>query len=220
MKSWQLELSSESGWIIIRFSTFPESVESNVLVDTLIRAFVCIEIPSTVRDRVERLQLQLADLGVTISWVKKGNFHITLKFLGEISAGQTEDACRVVAEAASRVESFDLELNGIGAFPNQHKPRTLWIGCRATILLEELFKSIEEKFVPLGFPRKPGWPTPHLTIGRIKSLQKTALLVRALEGVEFHSDPFRVQEAILMKSELKGAGAVYSPIQSFPFKRM
>ena len=89
--------------------------------DTLVRTFVCIEIPPVVRDGIEELQRQLANSGITVSWVKKTNLHVTLKFLGEISACQIEDVCSAVSEAASRVESFDLELKAIGSFPNQSK---------------------------------------------------------------------------------------------------
>src|SRR5262245_55594894 len=97
-------------------------------MDQTIRTFVCVEIPPSIRDRVEQLQRQLAALRADVSWTKTSNLHLTLKFLGHISAAQLDSVCRIVQQAASDREFFDLELNGTGSFPNPRNPRVLWIG--------------------------------------------------------------------------------------------
>ena len=54
--------------------------------------------------------------------------HLTLKFLGDVPDTETPDICRVVAAAAAEFEPFEIICRGAGAFPDIHRPQTLWIG--------------------------------------------------------------------------------------------
>jgi 2'-5' RNA ligase len=188
-------------------------------MDQTIRTFVCVEIPATVRDRIEQLQRQLAGLRAEVSWIKKSNLHLTLKFLGHISAAQVESVCRIVEQAGSGSKSFDLQLSGTGTFPNQRNPRVLWIGLAETPqVFKELYNAIDLGLSNAGFSRESRPFAPHLTIGRVKSNRNVLALVQALRAAGFHSEPFSVREVVVMKSLLKSSGAIYNPIQTFPLK--
>ena len=188
-------------------------------MDQTIRTFVCVEIPVSVRDRIEQLQRQLAAMRADVSWTKKSNLHLTLKFLGHISAAQVENVCRIVQQAASGSESFDLQLSGTGSFPNQRNPRVLWIGlAEAPQVFKELYTSIDFGLSSVGFPRESRPFAPHLTIGRVKSNRNVASLVQPLIAGGFHSEPFGIRDVVVMKSQLKSSGAIYSPIRIFPLK--
>jgi len=184
-----------------------------------IRTFVCVEIPAKVRDRIEQLQRQLAVLKADVGWTKKSNLHLTLKFLGHISAAQVESVCRIVQQAASGSAFFDLQLNGTGSFPNQRNPRVLWIGpAEVPQVFKELYDSIDIGLSSVGFPRESRPFAPHLTLGRVKSNRNVASLVEALMAAGFQSEPFGIREVVVMKSQLKTSGAIYSPIKIFPLK--
>jgi 2'-5' RNA ligase len=184
-----------------------------------IRTFVCVEIPATVRDRLEQLQRRLAALKADVSWTKKSNLHLTLKFLGHISAAQVESVCRIVQEAASGSAFFDLHLNGTGSFPNQRNPRVLWVGlAEVPQVFKELYNSIDIGLSSIGFPRESRPFAPHLTFARVKSNRNVASLVEALIAGGFQSEPFAIREVVVMKSQLKTSGAIYSPIKIFPLK--
>jgi 2'-5' RNA ligase len=184
-----------------------------------IRSFVCIEIPSPVSSQIEELQGQLASSRADVSWVKKTNVHLTLKFLGNISPYQVEDVCRSLSQITEQAAPLDLRIGGTGCFPNDRNPRIIWVGLvNSSPRLRELHSSIDRELSKLGFAGESRPFSPHLTIGRVKSRRNTVALAERLKTCEFRSEPFAVDQIILMKSELKSSGAVYSPIRKFALK--
>jgi 2'-5' RNA ligase len=70
---------------------------------------------------------------------------------------------------------------------------------------------VEEQMVRLGFAQGDRSFTPHLTLGRIKSIRSRESWVHALEEISGLTLPeFDVTAISVMKSELKPAGAVYT----------
>ena len=59
-------------------------------------------------------------------WVARSNFHITLKFLGETPRDDIPRLVETVETVCRGVRPFDLELGGLGGFPNLRKPRVLF----------------------------------------------------------------------------------------------
>lgn len=60
--------------------------------------------------------------------VPAANFHITLAFLGKISAKQLDGICTEV-DQISDIPTFDVLLNQVGYWS---KPKALWLGCHET----------------------------------------------------------------------------------------
>jgi 2'-5' RNA ligase len=176
------------------------------------RTFICLELPEAVRVQAEELQRRLASLGDKIRWVNPRNLHLTLRFLGEISRSQVETVCLAVRCAAARVEAFSIHLSGTGSFPSPRRPRAFWIGVAEASDLIRLYDAVEEELVSAGFPRETRPFSPHLTLGRVRVDRSSARLGEALAGAEFDAAPFPVTEVTVMKSDLKGSGAVYTPI--------
>lgn len=184
-----------------------------------IRTFVCVEVSAAARERIEQLQHRLARSSAEVSWVKKANLHLTLKFLGEIPQAQVERAGAVLKEVAAGRSCFELQFGGTGSFPHARNPRILWVGLvQGLETLKELQHAVDTGLSTAGFARETRPFTPHLTIGRVKSGRNAAPLVQALLAAGFHSAPFRVSELVLMRSELKSSGAVYTPLQVFDLK--
>ncbi|MFQ6117437.1 MAG: RNA 2',3'-cyclic phosphodiesterase, partial [Candidatus Bipolaricaulia bacterium] len=85
------------------------------------RTFFCIELDDEVKEGLEGIiqSLKRDELwrATRVSWVKRENLHITLKFLGEIAPERVEEL-RLAAEVVSEgLEPFSLELDLLGAFP-------------------------------------------------------------------------------------------------------
>ena len=91
----------------------------------LIRSFVAVKVPGNVADELENFLAELRPLA-KIRWVRRSQFHITLKFLGENTREVTEDV-KEALEAVKNFEPFTVELSYIGAFPNLNAPRVLWL---------------------------------------------------------------------------------------------
>jgi 2'-5' RNA ligase len=104
----------------------------------MIRLFVAVELPETVRDRL--LTLEGGVPGAR--WVNEDQMHLTLRFIGEVDDNVAND----VDDALSgiRAPGFELELSGVGEFGGKN-PRALWAGVRPNPALLHLQKKLQKK---------------------------------------------------------------------------
>jgi 2'-5' RNA ligase len=175
-----------------------------------VRSFVCIEIPEAIKTRIGDLQRQLHGGLTRVTWVKPWNVHLTLRFLGHIKQSRITKVTEAIRRSASGVPPFELEVGGTGCFPSARAPKILWVGLtsvpdEATRLRAALDRELEK----IGIERDSKRFSPHLTIGRIRSVQGGASLGQQLTGVRFEPERFQVSEFILMRSDLKPSGPVY-----------
>lgn len=186
--------------------------------DTPIRSFIAIELPADVRSELEKLQGSLKSARFDFArWVPAENIHVTLKFLGNISPARVNDIVDVVKELSREFEPFELEIGGIGAFPNLKRPRVLWIGLGGDIdRLQTLQGSLEERLARLGFTKESRGFTPHLTLARLRENmspeQRRAFSDLIAGRSVWLGCRFVVDCISLMKSQLLPSGAVYTRI--------
>ena len=130
------------------------------------RLFVALNFPKKERDRIYRTAKVLREIGLPVRWVDPENYHVTLKFLGNV----TEDRIAEVEEALNRVASttsgIDLSVEGFGAFPTIRRPNIIWIGVEPTPSLRCLKQDLEWALTNCGFARETRAFHPHLTLGR------------------------------------------------------
>ena len=178
----------------------------------VVRTFICIEIPQSIKGRINRLQEILRQLDAQISWTKPSNIHLTLKFLGGVEAARIERVKKALERAANGIGPFEVEVSGSGCFPSARSPRVLWVGfSNVPELLQHLYSNIEDELAREGFEREKRKFSPHLTIGRIRAPRNSARVAEALIASGFESEAFIATEVILMRSDLKPAGSIYTP---------
>jgi 2'-5' RNA ligase len=188
-------------------SEVPDSQSANV-----IRTFVCIEIPDSIKSRVTNLQETLRNIGDRVSWTKPSNINITLKFLGDVEASRIEGAANAIERAAHKISPFEIEIGGVGCFPSTRSPKVFWIGVsNMPQPLQTLHSNIEDELERLGFKRENRKFSPHLTMGRVRGPHNSARLAEALIATGFESETFTATELILMRSDLDSAGSIYTP---------
>lgn len=178
------------------------------------RTFIAIEIPEETKRAMAEVQARLKGSGAEANWTRPEGIHLTLKFLDEVPEERVSEITAALTQAAYGRGRFRLQVAGIGVFPNEKKPRVVWIGISGELdKLRKLQASVEEQMVLLGFQPEDRRFTPHLTLGRIKHLLLRGSWMRALEGVKDIELPgFEVAAISLMKSELQPTGAVYTEI--------
>ena len=177
-----------------------------------IRTFICIEVPQTVKERIESLQRMLRINNAQISWVKPSNIHLTIKFLGDVPLSKTESVRDNVERAAKGLGEFDIEVSTTGCFPSARSPRVLWVGLgNMPDGLKQLHANVESELARAGFPREQKRFSPHLTIGRVRSPQNAARTAEDLIAQGFAPETFRATEVIVMRSELNSSGSIYTP---------
>lgn len=180
----------------------------------MIRAFIAVELPEEVKSQVEAFQNRLRPSGADVSWVKDQNLHLTLKFLGDIEESTISSLKERLGPAVQPHQVFSLRLEGIGAFPSTTSPRVLWLGIgdgKETLLA--LASSVEKVCSDLGLPKEERPFSAHLTIGRVRSRDRLAALVKQLQTAEFQgSSPAPVNHLTLFQSTLSPHGPTYTPL--------
>lgn len=186
-----------------------------------IRAFIAIELPSTIREQLNQIEQQIKDRAgdsarKAVRWVPASNMHLTLKFLGEVSTANIQALASVLEREAARHSAFDLEVSGLGAFPNPRRPRVIWIGIGNQPRLATLQRAIESETSALGYPPEERPFSPHLTLGRIAQNARpdeVNQVARALGEIEVGLlGSVHVKEVHLFKSDLQPGGAVYTSL--------
>lgn len=175
------------------------------------RAFIAIDLDEAIKSELSALVRRAARSRAEVRWVKLQGMHLTLKFLGEVSAdsdvARLEKALRAAVQGTER---FELTLYGTGAFPDLHKPRVLWVGVKPCPALDFLQGRVESFLEQEGFPRDERPFKPHLTLGRVKGrsgLESALGELRKNETRTFGS--MRVSRLSLFESRLKPDGAEY-----------
>ena len=194
-----------------------------------IRAFIAIELPLEVRQRLDEisqtLQTRCFEMGGkstrrAVRWVPAENIHLTLKFLGEVSSGSVQELARMLRVEAVRHPSFQISVNGIGTFPNIRRPRVIWAGSEVPPELTTLQEAIETGTRALGYPSEERPFSPHLTLGRVSqnaSSREVGLISQALSELNVGSlGEMVVRDFHLFQSDLRPSGAVYTSLHTFP----
>jgi RNA 2',3'-cyclic 3'-phosphodiesterase len=181
----------------------------------MIRTFLAIRPADHVIDEVAAMQAKLGDAGADVRWIARDSMHLTIHFLGDVREAELAEIERGLAEGLAAVVPFDLECRGLGVFPNQKRPRVVWVGLDGEGL-ERLAESVETVLSPLGFPPQERDFTPHITIGRVRSARGSENLVRALKAnAESSFGTSRIDFVTLYKSQLRAEGSVYTPLATF-----
>ncbi len=179
----------------------------------MIRAFIAIVIDPQIVRQIARAIATLRPQLTGIRWVPQTNFHLTLKFLGDIDEGKIEPIAQALQRYVHPFSCFAINAKGLGVFPGVNRPRILWVGLEATGL-PALASSIERALEPLGFEHDTKEFKPHLTIGRWRRFDGSSqALGKELELWDKHEfGRFEVREVVLFQSVLKPDGAVYTPL--------
>lgn len=183
-------------------------------MSTAIRAFVAVNLPPGVIDLAAGLQSALKARGLRLRWVRPQSIHLTLKFLGDISADDASAAGQAIQRAGRGIPPLELTAQGLGVFPGIKKPRVFWIGLGGQLeVLRLLYSKIEDEFAAMGFARERRGFTAHLTLARFRQGHRAAELLQAIESLgSYEPKPFAADRLVLYKSDLRPEGALYTPL--------
>lgn len=175
------------------------------------RTFIAVVASPEVRQAAVKVAAILRPSAGDLSWVTSENLHWTLQFLGDVEQLEIPGLCNAVSAAVGELESFDLEVRGVGAFPAADRPKTLWLGAGAGAqAMIALHAAIQRKLDRLGYRSEARRYVPHLTLGRAGRNSTPRDLVRELAGLaDFDAGTMLVDEVTIFSSELKSDGPVY-----------
>lgn len=176
------------------------------------RLFTALALPQAVA-----VDLAIVQGGVPgARWVPQENFHITLRFIGEVDARTADEVAGALAGLSAA--PFDLRLKGCGVF-GKDAPRSVWIGVEADPALATLAAKIDRACHRLGLRADARRFMPHVTLARLKDADPAKVQRYVEEHGLFATPPFRVEAFGLYSSTLGSEGAVYTLEETYPLTR-
>ena len=184
----------------------------------LLRLFVALEPPDSVRRRLGALQAELkraaGPAADDAKWVAAENLHLTLQFLGGVPEERRGAVEAAIGEAAATASPLHLDVHGAGAFPSGRRARVLWAGIQGDVApLGALVLELGRRLAALGFPSEERPFSAHLTLARARDPRGlpglAAALARCAEGP---SARWPVQEVVLFQSHLSSRGPRYEAL--------
>ena len=144
------------------------------------RAFLAIELPKPIREALYSTLNEIRKMPLPIAWVPVQNYHLTLRFLGDIdqqflsrfqAAWELESQRHLThPQLHPPAGGIPVQVAGTGVFPSVRKPKVLWVGLEDPgRRLTQLSLAINAILLDLGYPDENRPFTPHLTVGRVRS---------------------------------------------------
>ncbi len=180
------------------------------------RLFIGLTFPKKQRERIHRAARVLREEELPVRWVNLENYHVTLKFLGEVRPEAVPSIEAAMVKVASATASFSTEFGGFGAFPTIRQPRMLWLGVGATAALRCLKQDIEWAMGDCGFEAETRSFHPHITLGRADARGGAGAfrgLDQLVAEMEFSAE-VKVRSIDRIRSHLSKHGARYSVVSS------
>jgi 2'-5' RNA ligase len=181
-----------------------------------IRSFLAFDIENdTVLNRLAAAQKLLIQTGADLKLVEPQNIHITIRFLGNITQATAEKIFNEMKQV--QFIPFNVQIKGVGAFPNPNYPRVVWAGITTGAdQLKSVFSQLEPRLRGLGFtPDQKGF-SPHLTIARVRSGRNKQQLAKFItENANYEFGTVNAKCLRLKKSDLTPRGPVYSTLKEF-----
>ncbi len=145
------------------------------------RVFVALRLPEEVRAALSRVRRRLESVGARVGWVNEADFHLTLAFIGDLEADEVAVLGAALDEALRGIAPFRMEIIGTGWFGSRGAPRVLWAGVAGPPAeLLALHDRVADALRRRKFPVEERAFRPHITLGRVRSVQRAAALTAAM----------------------------------------
>jgi RNA 2',3'-cyclic 3'-phosphodiesterase len=176
------------------------------------RLFVALAMPEEIAAELDRLCVGLPG----VRWTEPEDFHLTLRFIGEVDHPTFYEIGEVLASIS--LAPFDLVLRGLGTFPPRGAPHTLWVGVEPNEGLQLLRRRIDRSLREIGLEPERRNFMPHVTIGRFREVPPedrfgSWIARRSL----FRTTGFPVSSFNLFSSVLRSDGALHHVEASYDF---
>ncbi len=184
------------------------------------RLFAALDLPANVLEALAEVMARLREAlpRQSVRWARPNGIHLTVRFYGETQMEQVTALQDSLTKATAGLGPIELELNGLGVFPNAVAPRVIWAGVAGDVdSAQKIQTALESDARALGLRPETRPFTPHLTLGRVNPLRASdkQKLNQRLKATPIKSPGrFVVNRLSLIKSELKPMGAVYTSLFS------
>jgi len=147
-------------------------------------------------------------------WITPENYHLTLRFIGDID----DDVAREIAGMLGRVHRrpFELRLDGLSSFGGR-KPRAVVAAATPVPALMELQAEQERLLQRLGLEPEGRKYTPHVTLARLRDSSSHQVADYLAARGHYRSPAFAVSRFVLFSSRASVGGGPYVVEAAYPF---
>jgi 2'-5' RNA ligase len=187
-----------------------------------LRLFIALAVPEAVKEEILRVREQFRRVlpEGCARWTPPEQWHLTLKFLGEVDGARVDALTEAVRAAGRQFAPLRLRAVGAGCFPDGRFPRVVWIGVRdETDRLAALARAIETVTADFTAAAREGPFTGHITLARIKRLNRPqaeglASLTGRMSARVFGE--WTADGVAILRSELAAVGARHTCLAWMP----
>ena len=154
------------------------------------------------------------------SWYEPTDYHITLKFLGDVNEADQVHLMEAAEPIAAQTPPFLVEAKPFGAFPDVDNPNVLWAGVSNNPELDLLRVRLDKAVSALGFRADHRLYRPHITLVRCspRSRQRVPSPVNERLFAPFVVNHFVLMQTLPPERRANGAKARYNTVHTFPFR--
>ncbi len=177
------------------------------------RCFIAVELPEEAKNELRRLQQQIKNSrGSDLKASFTKDFHITLKFLGELTPPKAEEVKKKLGSC--RFKKITTALDGLGVFPGESNIRVVWAGVKPEDEILKLQKDVDEA-LQADFGKEKDFKA-HITLARVKHIGDKEGFLRMLKNTAVGKIKFEVSEFKLKRSVLGGSeGPAYEDLEAY-----
>ncbi|MDP4026390.1 RNA 2',3'-cyclic phosphodiesterase [Methylobacterium sp. NEAU 140] len=149
-------------------------------------------------------------------WIEPSDYHVTLRFLGDIDAPTADDFLDLLSEMRPRAP-LTVTLEGIGSFGGD-RPRALYAAVRPTSELADLQAEQERLVRRAGVAPEKRKFTPHVTLARLKrEATPEGVAMYLSQGPVFAALAFIADRVTVFSARESTGGGPYVAEAEFPF---
>lgn len=185
-----------------------------MILPPVVRVFFAIDLSDSIKSQLATYidSLRKISKSKQIRWSRTENLHITLQFLAEV---QSEHIAlmieRVQAELVAAMPPFKIVLKNLHLYPDPHRPRVIVVDIAPQAALARLSELVGIGIKKTGYAIEMRPFRAHMTIGRIKTAQMSALGFLA-DAAPPSVGEIDIEEVVLFQSEPHPDGSHYIPL--------
>jgi 2'-5' RNA ligase len=175
------------------------------------RLFTGLEIPSDIGEELSALRGGLPGA----RWVEPENYHVTLRFIGDVDGAVAREITSVLAQV--RRSAFDLRLEGLRSFGSR-KPRAVVALAPTMPALMDLQAEHERLMQRVGLEPEGRKYTPHVTLARLRDSSSRQVADYLATRSPFRTAAFQVPRFVLFSARASVGGGPYVVEAAYPLR--
>lgn len=175
------------------------------------RLFSAIEIPHGIASRLSMLREPMTGA----RWVEPEDYHLTLRFLGDVDGAVARDFAAALEDVA--LPEFDLALDGLGAFGGV-KPHAIFASATKSEPLLALQRAHERAARAAGLDPEGRKFAPHVTLARMRGVRDETVARYLGQFGAFRTPPFPVSRFVIFSARDSVGGGPYVVEDTYPLR--